>query len=255
MAINVLLVDDEKLEQVLIKKGYDWGANGFEIIGEANSGKEALEYARMEKPDIVITDISMPQMDGLELSEKLLEINPDCYIVIVTGYREFDCAQRAVKIGVEDFLLKPIDMKEIAEITNKIKGKILDKRGVISEKDDFKERVKLRNRVVKNALEYVDGNLFNPDLSLKTVAAAIYVNESYLSRVFKKEMKMSLIEYITKSRIKTSIKLINTTDLRVYEIAEAVGFKDSHYFSVCFKKQTGITIKEFKNNKKAMAQI
>lgn len=92
----------------------------------------------------------------------------------------------------------------------------------------------------------MEKNIFDPELTLRTVAANIYSNESYLSRVFKKEMDFSLIEYISKRRIDESITLLNTTDMKVYEIAERIGFRDAHYFSICFKKQTGVTVKEFK---------
>ena len=90
----------------------------------------------------------------------------------------------------------------------------------------------------------------NQELSLKVVAAAIFVNESYLSRIFKREMGEGLIEYITRRRIAESIRLLNTTSLKVYELAERVGFRNSHYFSICFKKQMGMTVKEFRQRKK-----
>ena len=109
--LNVLLVDDEKLERVLIHKGYSWEENGFRIVGEAASGKEALEYMAYHHVDIVVTDINMPVMDGLEFSEKLLEKYPKCKVVIVTGFREFEYARKAIKLGVEEFLLKPINIK------------------------------------------------------------------------------------------------------------------------------------------------
>lgn len=524
MSIKVLLVDDEKLERVLIRNGFDWSANGFEIIGEASSAAEALEFVRHRRPELVLTDISMPHMDGLELSERILEFAPGCHIVIVTGYREFEYARRAVKTGVEDFLLKPVSMQDIAVITARIKDKIEKenrqllemeqlKKSVLADKDivmesffqrlvesrvgeeeavhklmtyscegmlkecicvniqlrqereetghgrnlekvlaligdrqydccvcfvhymknivlyywnrlpeetediagdlqrsistdlgihntvgisgvnagfggvsqafrqsgkalsaaallgrnrvicyreyqeilrqnpDRKEidwddftfcvnnalvdrvyeyvdeyvgrigvseaadleylrlismnmlskaggtlnkyglgltqllgedalydgirqihtvdeaaayikqvldrimncheskKIKQGNKVVEAALEYMDKNMFDPELSLKTVAANIYSNESYLSRVFKKDMQLSLIEYISRKRIEESIRLLNTTDLKVYEIAERIGYRDAHYFSICFKKQTGVTIKEFKKDK------
>jgi two-component system response regulator YesN len=521
MSIKVLFVDDEKLERVLIRNGFDWEANGFEVIGEAGSGKEALEFVEHRKPEIVLTDISMPHMDGLELAEEILKISPNCHIIIVTGYREFDYARRAVKIGVEDFLLKPVNINEIADIAQKLKEKIsreakqveadkqlkesaLDDQNIVMEsffqrlvekripeeeakrklmlygcdnlmteciciniklkeeaaqqelrkehkeiieliknenyqnsiyfihymqniilffigqsyeeiagvanelhkkieqtlgiyttigiseyhqgfdgisnayeeskmalsvsvylgrnrcvsyreyqdvmsqnehQDEFdwedflfavnncltdkveeyireyvnlirrskvtdieyirlmtmdiitrsqttlnkygislaqligeellykqvrnintvdeiatylekmmytimefheSKKIKQENKVVKEATAFIDENLCDPELSLRLVASKVYSNESYLSRVFKKEKSINLIEYISKKRIEKSIDLLNTTDLKVYEIAEQIGFRDSHYFSICFKKQTGVTIKEFK---------
>lgn len=353
--IKVLLVDDEKLERVLIRKGFPWEEYGFEIIGEAESGYEALEFMKNNMPQVLVTDISMPNMTGLELAEQVAQDNPDCYIVIVTGYRDFDYARQALKIGVEDFVLKPVNIDEIKSVAEKIKKKInqknkrqlqvkkvkdspsmpkypweeftfaianllydkveellieyfmnmekadqgdieylrlitmdiLSKAGItlnvhgtdlfeiVGEEQllyeirmiqnvqesqklikkyiriilDYHERKKKKqgNRVVEEALEYINNNYCNPELTLKMVAEKVYSNESYLSRVFKKEVGNSLVEYITKKRIDESIRLLNTTDLKVYEIAEKVGFRDPHYFSICFKKQVGITVKEFKN--------
>lgn len=515
--LNVLLVDDEKLERVLIRKGYNWEESGFNIVGEAASGKDALEYMAYHKVDIVVTDINMPGMDGLQFTEKLLQKYPKCRVVIVTGFREFEYARRAVKLGVDEFLLKPININELSEIMAKIKEeikkvneeeskvaqlkesveknydvlresfllrlvenrigegdatkkletyncnallegcvciniKIKDAQenqnykkvyeciqeqnnnntitfihfmhniviffvetdvnkcieyandlhtklnnmgiaatiGVSDENKDFngisaaysqankaigvsvllgrnkvvtfseyqeimeksnskkeinwdefsdaiincrreevlkyisdymeiikaekipdeeylklmamtiimrasstlnkygtniyqlaseeevfhnvreirsmtgtsecvikyikqvcdyheKKRSGKRTNVIKDALDYVNRNLYNQDLSLKKVATDLYINDSYLSREFKKTYGISFIEYISEKRIEASKKLLKETDLKVYEVAEKIGFKDSHYFCICFKKQTGKTIREYRN--------
>ena len=84
------------------------------------------------------------------------------------------------------------------------------------------------------------------ELSLKKVASDLYINDSYLSREFKKTYGVSFIEYISRKRIEASKKILKETDLKVYEVAEKIGFKDSHYFCICFKKQTGQTVKEYR---------
>jgi two-component system response regulator YesN len=104
-------------------------------------------------------------------------------------------------------------------------------------------------KVVQDALDCISEDLYSPELSLGFVAQKIFANESYLSRVFKKEVGQSFIEYVLKKRIEESIRLLNTTDDKVYEIAEKVGFKDSHYFSLCFKKVTGVTVKEYRRGR------
>ncbi|ONI47553.1 hypothetical protein AN643_04310 [Candidatus Epulonipiscioides saccharophilum] len=252
--IKVLLVDDEKLERILLRKGFDWNRHGFEIIGEAGNASEALEFVKDNKPDLILTDINMPKMDGLELSAQLFKKLPLCQIVIVTSYREFDYARRALKLGITDFLLKPINMKDIEALTVIVKERFtqlntgsdstLEKNlGVNLEKPPIKKM----HKTIVEALNYINQEIYNPELSLKLVASQIYSNESYLSRLFKQEMKTSLIEYITERRISESIRLLNETDLKVYEIAEQIGFRDAHYFGICFKKKTGLTIKKFRS--------
>ena len=109
-----------------------------------------------------------------------------------------------------------------------------------------KKRSCKRKNVIKDALDYVNRNLYNPELSLKKVASDLYINDSYLSREFKKTYGVSFIEYISQKRIEASKKLLKETELKVYEVAEKIGFKDSHYFCICFKKQTGQTVKEYR---------
>ena len=108
------------------------------------------------------------------------------------------------------------------------------------------KKSKRNKNVIEDALEYVNRNLYNSELSLKKAATDLYTNESYLSREFKKAYGVSFIEYVSEKRIEASKKILKQTDLKVYEVAEKVGFKDSHYFCICFKKQTGKTVKEYR---------
>lgn len=147
--IKVLVVDDEHLERALIMLGTHWTENGFEIVGEADSGQTALEKIEEEKPDIVFTDICMPFMDGLELTEKIRERYPHIKIVIITGHREFEYAQRALRYGVTEFLLKPIKIEEIAKIANNLKSEILREREAVEEYVTLKEQVNQSRNILK----------------------------------------------------------------------------------------------------------
>jgi two-component system response regulator YesN len=525
MSIKVLIVDDEKLERVLIKKGFAWEEHGFEVIGEAQSGAEALAFMTSNRPDIVLTDINMPNIDGLEFIEKAKDefSHYQTKYVIITGYRDFEYAQKALRLGVEDFLLKPINIQNINEVMLKLKEKMesdaleiqkihqlkesadknklilresflqrlvenhiskpeaisklqaygyeelqkqsvccniqldqgmdenvrkeynlkvldildamqigfdvafihylgntivyfssvnydaiiqamnmvkdkvshllsmnvsigisqvctdyegihqayqeaekalnarmmLDEDRCVLYKDylDCKQTVNLadmdwedfifsvqngleqqvdtfvdtyiteirnsgnmdlqwlkfmtiniltkaesvlhkqgkslsslkelkrfdedvdeiasidemegvirqtlqiimefnKNRtpkkgkhVIEQALEVIDAHIFDPEMSLSFVASKIFVNDSYLSRVFKQETGQALTAYVMKKRIDESIRLLNTTNLKVYEIAEHIGISNAHYFSICFKKQMGMTIKQYKESR------
>ncbi|HEY5586235.1 MAG TPA: response regulator [Ruminiclostridium sp.] len=121
---RVMIVDDERLERVLIRNGVEWGKNGFEIVAEAGSGQSALELFELCHPDIVLTDIYMPFMDGLELAKKLKDKSGNVAIIIITGHRDFDYAKKALKIGVEDFILKPIDTDEVLEVCKKVQEEL-----------------------------------------------------------------------------------------------------------------------------------
>ncbi|WP_373215540.1 response regulator [Ruminococcus sp. 5_1_39BFAA] len=123
--ISILIVDDEKYEGILMEKGVDWEKEGFRITAVVQSAEEALKVMEEELPDIVYTDINMPIMDGLELSRRIRKEYPAVHIVIVTGFREFEYAREAIHIGVEDFLLKPIQADEMLATAVKVREQIL----------------------------------------------------------------------------------------------------------------------------------
>jgi two-component system response regulator YesN len=258
---KVLIVDDEYLERTLIKLSVDWITHDFEIIGEADSGESALRLMEKNPPDILITDICMPFMDGLKLCRVVREKYEHIKIIIITGHREFEYAKTAIKLGVTDFLLKPINSEEVLKIALKLKEEIIDKQKFLSEYNAMKKQLsgglsfikvqdnKKNSDPVEKIIAYIEKNITNSELSLSTIASSLFMNYSYLSRIFKQEMEESITEYVTKLRINKSILYINNTNLKAYEIAEKVGIKDAHYFSICFKKYTGKSVNEYRKTK------
>lgn len=260
--MKILIVDDEMYERVLIEKCVDWEEKGFTIVGSVQSAEEALGIFEQERPDIIFTDISMPFMDGLELSQKIRQQDARAKIVIVTGYRDFEYARKAIKIGVEDFLLKPIEADELEETALKVRQDILKEReglnrlaaGNLSRdsQSGFGQEEIVQDgsgHLNQKALRYIEEHLFVNGLSLNMIASDLYVNNSYLSRIFKQSMGESITKYIMRRRIEKSMELFDTTDLKVYEVAERVGMPDAHYFGTCFKKHTGTTVNEYKSKK------
>ena len=110
---RVLIVDDEKYVRMGIKSETDWSLIGCEVVGEAANGIEGLEAAETLRPDLVISDIRMPKMDGIEMAEKIIEKNPKTKVIFLTAYNEFEYARQAIRIGVSDYLLKPFQDGEL----------------------------------------------------------------------------------------------------------------------------------------------
>src|SRR5690606_30078525 len=129
-------VDDEADVREGLVHEIDWPAFGFEVVGTAENGKEAMELYERLKPDVVITDISMPFLDGLKLSEWLHEYYPLTKVVILTGYDEFDYVQRAVRLSVDEYLLKPFSSENLTEVLSKIRHKIETER---AEREDIRQ--------------------------------------------------------------------------------------------------------------------
>lgn len=121
---SVMLVDDEEEVIQIIMKKLDWASMGFQIVGYAHNGAEALELAEECQPDVVMTDIKMPYMDGLELSRRLKERYPSIRIIIFSGFDEFEYAKEAVHLEVEEYMLKPINSDELTECLKRVKNSL-----------------------------------------------------------------------------------------------------------------------------------
>lgn len=158
--LKVLIVDDEYLIRNLLRMRIDWEQQGMTIIGEASDAEEALGQVELLRPDIVFTDIYMPRMDGIELSRILMERYPSLKIVVVTGHDEFEYARQSVKLGISDFILKPIRASELLQVTTKLRATIEQEIGreweLIKLREEMKQSLPyLRERFVNQWLSHV----------------------------------------------------------------------------------------------------
>lgn len=122
--LKVVLADDEKKVVLLLQKLIDWQALGYEVVGVANDGVRALELVQEKQPDLLITDIRMPGCDGLELIGRAKACAPKLHFIVISGYRQFEYAQSAIKYGVEDYLLKPLKQEELSDILLRLRDKL-----------------------------------------------------------------------------------------------------------------------------------
>jgi two-component system response regulator YesN len=265
--IKVVIVEDEKLLRNEIILTTPWEDLGCEIIGETENGIDGVEIICKLKPDIVITDIRMPGMDGITMTAHLHnKLKPDEMpeIIILTGHSDFEYAKQAIKLGVKDYLLKPVDDAEFQQ-TIRRSCCALQKR---KENNHIKKQLKKLNPVqsgffkellIKNnsdtkehyiyrAIEYIKTN-YKSNITISDAAGEIGISGSYLSHIFKERTNYTFLEYLTNYRIKKVLELLKNKELRINEIARETGFSDSSYFSQLFKKYMGITPIDYKNNK------
>lgn len=254
---KLLLIDDEENIRNLIKMLLDWENIGFTIVGEASSGQEGLYIAEDTHPDLIITDIRMPYMDGIEFASLIKEHHPEIKIIILTAYEEFEYVQQALKKGVSDFLLKPLRRSELKEAIERIRNvmeKEMENRKEYSFmkkrllESEAQEEIILEDKTKKidEIVSYINENMADPTLTLSSLAAHFYINPSYLSRYFKQQKGVSLVEYLTRTRIKKAVTYFNETEKLAYEVAELIGIPDPNYFGKCFKKYTGYTINDLR---------
>lgn len=239
---KVFIVEDEEKSRKLLKMLILELNMGFEVVGEAGNGRTALDTPELSEADVILTDIRMPLMDGIEFAEKALQKNRKYRIIIVTAYDEFEYARKGIQIGVKDFILKPFKRAELAEALSKVKAELQAEQ---TAEDGNPLSLNLAGKVK----EYIKENLSDPDLSLIKAAEKFYVNSSYLSRQFKKECDVTFGEYLMKARIDKAILYLENSSMKAYEIGERVGIPDSKYFGKCFKKITGVSIQEYRRKK------
>jgi len=243
-AHKVLLIEDEYLVRELIKQIISGYCEDFEIIGEASSAVEALDSLDDGLPDIIVTDINMPIIDGIEMSRRIRSLYPDIKIIIVSGYDYFDYAKRAIRIGASDYILKPITEDNLMKSLFEVRKKLLrEKRRLPPEQDQMPAA---SSELMRKIEKYIRDNLANDELSLAGMAKEFCFNASYLSRIFKQRAGISFREYVNKARIDKALEYLSESDSKAYEIGCMVGIKDPNYFSTLFKKQTGTTITQYR---------
>ena len=214
--MRVLVVEDEEMIRKGIVLATDWQSLGCVVVGEAANGEEGIAQAEKCRPSLIITDLKMPKMDGLEMIAKLREAGCDAYIIILTAYDSFTYAQTALRKKEPEAQLPAI-------------------------------RAGAKSRYVQEAMDYIAGNCADPGLSVGQVAASLGLSEGHLSHLFKKETDCTVGSYLTRCRMQKAMTLLKKGKLRVYEVAEAVGYKDITYFSGTFKKLTGMSPTEYQN--------
>ena len=252
--IKVLLVEDEELIRQGLRYTTPWEQYGCEVIGEAKDGEEGIEKILELKPDIVITDVKMPKLDGLSMIEQVRE-QVSCEYIILSGYDEFAYAKKAMYLEAHGYLLKPVDDEELEAVLASTSRRIEEKRRVyqsLSERKmaepngDSVDMGKIQDKYLERALAIIKER-YQENLTLKSVADELYISESYLGKLFKNKMDYTFLEMLTLYRIRAAVELLQEVDQKVYEIAYKVGYSDTKYFSKVFKKVTGVKPMEIKN--------
>ena len=258
--IKIIVVEDE----MLVKKGLilttDWQKYDCEVVGEASNGLEGMDKIAKVKPDIVITDVRMPGLDGIGMIEQVKASGLKPEFIIISGYSEFEYARQAVKLGVRDFLIKPIDDEDLENALQSTCDAVRDKQRInkIQNKMDditdsrvmlFKEYMideRKEDDYVARAVKHISLN-YQRDITVKSVADSLFISESYLSRLFKITVGQTFGDYLTYYRIKKACDFLKEPNGKIYEVANLIGYKDQRYFSVIFKKLVGVTPKEFRD--------
>lgn len=242
-----MIVDDEYNIREGLVNAVPWDSIGVRVVAQAQDGTEALDLARQSRPDVVITDISMDEMDGLEFAETLLAERPWTKVIILSGYSEFAYAQRAVSLRVWAYLLKPVGPEELLEkVAGAVQALELDRSrgrrwGEATVEADLPGR-----SVIRRAREYLDSQYHDHETSLESMADHLGLTPAYLSKLFKAETGQNYSDALAELRIEKAKDLLLSTNLKSADVGARVGYQNPQYFATAFKKATGVSPSEFR---------
>jgi len=241
---KVLIVDDEAVVRSGIALGVDWAQMGCVVVGEASGGREGLAMALRHRPDLIVADIRMPGMDGIQMLTALRANGCGAKVIMLTAYNDFTYVQSALRLGAADYLLKPFRDQDLAATV----ARLLRRESAAKAPEPEALPVQRgQNKYVQEAIQYVAAHYGDDDIGITAIAAYLSVSEGYLSHVFKKETSCTVTGYLTRYRIHAAMRLLHDCRCKVYEVARQVGYRDVTYFGSIFKKQTGLSPSEYQN--------
>lgn len=238
--LRVLLVDDEIMIREGFKRLFDWEAHDCQVVGEAADGMEALAQIDALEPDIAIMDINIPIMNGLKVIQLSRIKHPDTAFVIVSGYDDFSYCREALRLQITDYILKPVNYEEFGACLDKLKISLFERHR--SEESDKQEE-----RAINGITRYLQEHLAE-EVSLSVLAEEFHLSAQYISQLFKNEIGVNFLSYLTSIRMEKAKKLLLSTALSITEISDMSGYADYRVFTKVFKKMEGTTPSQYRRD-------
>lgn len=238
---DILICDDEPTIRNGLRNLIESSGMKLNVAGTASNGFEASRLIKEIKPEVVLIDINMPGLTGLDVMRDVSVHAPFTKFIIISGYDEFQYAQQAIQLKAFDYLLKPIDKKNLFVVIEKACN------CAVKEKNSCHYPAAENSNITDETIDYIYKNYKDSELSLCKISKELHVSESYLTRIIKKKTNMSFSELLTKLRMEEAISLI-LSDLTIssLNISEKTGYKSQHYFCKVFKSYTGMTPTEYR---------
>ncbi|MFC3345232.1 helix-turn-helix domain-containing protein [Paenibacillus abyssi] len=245
---GVLIIDDEAESRQHIRLIIEESQYNYLSIYEAGSADRGLVLLKQNQPDIVILDLSLPDMDGVKLGKKVLELKPQVSIIVATHLKMFDMVQLCMNEGFSRYFLKPLSNVELlTSLDRLLLPNLMKETNVLGNAGAPKKPVEIDlGNPIQSVIRYIHSHFYEP-ITLNDVADWVYLSASHFSRLFKAEMGVTFIEYLTKYRVEQSKRLIKVTSLPIEVIANNTGFANAGYFATTFKRLEGKTPTEYRS--------
>jgi len=237
--IRTVILDDEHIIRMGIAKIIRENLPEYEIVAYFSDGKECLSFLEQDQVDLVISDIRMPFLDGLELLHLARERGWETEFLLISGYDDFEYCKAALRGRAVDYLLKPIDKNEFIQTLTTFAEQHMGQQPLESGPEDKK--------VIREIKQYLKQH-YNERISLDSLAEQFYLSPNYICQLFKVETGSTLTNYINQIRMKKACQYLREPSRRINEIAELLGYRSSQQFSVAFKKVMGKTPREYRED-------
>lgn len=242
MSLQLIIVEDEPLEKRALRQIIQRNFPEIAIVSEPSDGLEALREIEKWRPDLLFLDIGIPEIDGLTVQQKALELLPNIQSVVLTAYSDFDHVHKALTNQVVDYLVKPARSSQIVAAVQKLLNNLN------SQRPTPEVAPASQNENIQKAVSYIQQNYFR-EIQQKDVANMLFLHPQYLSRLFKKELGMTFGEYLNNLRIEKSKELLVQTNMPIYVVASECGFTDSAYYCKKFNQLTKTTPLKYRKNR------
>lgn len=247
---NVLIAEDDEAVRYVYSRMKIWNECGFQIKKQVSDGREAIDAVETEIFDLILTDIRMPWIDGIELLKKVRESGRDIEVIFVSTYSDFEYARQGLILGAFDYILKPVKSDKLSKVLERAKKKL-----------DEKKYADIAETCVKSAFDYFNmtketvfgEHLFSYISSLginittmEEVAESFEISKDYFGKLFKQNFGIHFNQFYSVLKIEYSKALIRNYNYKAYEISEILGYSSRDYFTKIFRETTGITPTEYK---------
>ena len=238
--LQVLLVDDEIIIREGFKRLFDWAEHDCEIVGEAADGMEALTKIDSLVPDLVIMDINIPILNGLKVIQLSRIKHPDIAFVIVSGYDDFSYCREALRLQITDYILKPVNYEEFGACIDRLRISLF-------QRNRSREESAGEERVIVGITRYLQEHLAQ-ELSLGVLSEEFHLSAQYISQLFKSEIGVNFLSYLTGIRMERAKQLLLSTALPIAEVSAQSGYGDYRVFTKVFKKSEGVTPSQYRRD-------
>ena len=240
---KLILVEDDYQIRNGLGRFFPWQQIGFDMVQSFENGRQALDYIKGNHVDVVLTDIRMPVMDGLALAEALKKEHYPALVVVISAYREFEYARRAVNLGIRHYMIKSTKYDELIDVFKKIKLE-LDESNAREQTPSPISEEEAGDRIIAKITRHILSNM--AEASLQTAAAHVNLNPVYLSRYFKEKTGTLFIDHLIHVKMKRAAELLQDKENKISKISEMVGYSNEKNFSRAFKKHFGVSPNDYR---------